>query len=376
MVSYGLAYGMEAYGLGQRLSIATEEAAGILDAYFVAFPSVQAYMDATVAEARDKGYTETLFGRRRQIPELSSSQLPDPPGRRAPGHERRHPGPGRRHLQGRAGPARRARSSERAVASRLDPAGARRGDPRGRPGRAATRSPRSRSTRCRVRSTCASRSRSTSPSGRAGPPPRAEPLRPGDDPPFVGPVAIPSGRQAEHRRPREPSVPRVDQRNTFWMVRLRGRSWSSPALRHRLLADLRHQVRWLRRRQDLGLDRVPAEVQVLRVLIDGSGSPRQRRRDRGRRRGADRIAATTGSRTSPTTSARPTCATRSPRAPRRGRRSSSTRSAWSRETGCSTSAAVPGRHAHALGRRGIEVLGVDISAAVRRPRRAGPSRPG
>jgi DNA polymerase-1 len=73
MVSYGLAYGMEAFGLGQRLGIPTEDAAEILNAYFAAFPSVRAYMDATVAEARDRGYTETLFGRRRQIPELSST---------------------------------------------------------------------------------------------------------------------------------------------------------------------------------------------------------------------------------------------------------------------------------------------------------------
>ena len=71
MVSYGLAYGMEAYGLGQRLGIPTGEAQEILDAYFVAFPAVRAYMDRTVAEARERGYTETLFGRRRQIPELA-----------------------------------------------------------------------------------------------------------------------------------------------------------------------------------------------------------------------------------------------------------------------------------------------------------------
>jgi len=72
MVSYGLAYGMEAYGLGQRLGIPTGEAADILSAYFEAFPAVKDYMDATVAEARERGYTETLFGRRRKIPELSS----------------------------------------------------------------------------------------------------------------------------------------------------------------------------------------------------------------------------------------------------------------------------------------------------------------
>ncbi|HEX8802645.1 MAG TPA: DNA polymerase, partial [Acidimicrobiales bacterium] len=75
MVSYGLAYGMEAYGLGQRLNIATDEAAVILAAYFEAFPAVKDYMDRTVAEARERGYTETLFGRRRQIPELSSPNV-------------------------------------------------------------------------------------------------------------------------------------------------------------------------------------------------------------------------------------------------------------------------------------------------------------
>ena len=75
MVSYGLAYGMEAYGLAQRLSIPTSEAAVILDAYFEAFPNVKAYMDRTVVEARMRGYTETLFGRRRPIPELSNSNF-------------------------------------------------------------------------------------------------------------------------------------------------------------------------------------------------------------------------------------------------------------------------------------------------------------
>ncbi|MGI8938592.1 MAG: DNA polymerase I [Iamia sp.] len=72
MVSYGLAYGMEAYGLSQRLAIPVEEARLILTAYFEAFPAVKDYMDRTVAEARERGYTETLFGRRRPIPELQS----------------------------------------------------------------------------------------------------------------------------------------------------------------------------------------------------------------------------------------------------------------------------------------------------------------
>ncbi len=74
MVSYGLAYGMEAYGLAQRLGISVDEATEILDAYWKAFPAVRAYMDKVVAEARERGYTETLYGRRRPIPELQSSR--------------------------------------------------------------------------------------------------------------------------------------------------------------------------------------------------------------------------------------------------------------------------------------------------------------
>ena len=75
VVNYGLAYGMEAYGLGQRLDIPTDQAREILDAYFESFPNVHAYMDATVREARDRGYTTTIFGRRRQLPELASDNF-------------------------------------------------------------------------------------------------------------------------------------------------------------------------------------------------------------------------------------------------------------------------------------------------------------
>ncbi len=71
MVSYGLAYGMESFGLAQRLSISKDEATTLRNAYFEAFPSVAAYMDRVVAEARDRGYTETLLGRRRLLPELT-----------------------------------------------------------------------------------------------------------------------------------------------------------------------------------------------------------------------------------------------------------------------------------------------------------------
>ena len=72
MVSYGLAYGMEAYGLSQRLGIGVDEAAEILDAYFSAFPNVKRYMDDAVETAKKRGFTVTLFGRRRFIPELNN----------------------------------------------------------------------------------------------------------------------------------------------------------------------------------------------------------------------------------------------------------------------------------------------------------------
>ncbi len=73
MVSYGLAYGMEAYGLSQRLGVAVEEAAAIIDSYFGAFPRVKQYMDETVAHAKIRGATRTEFGRLRPLPDLHAS---------------------------------------------------------------------------------------------------------------------------------------------------------------------------------------------------------------------------------------------------------------------------------------------------------------
>jgi len=72
MVSYGLAYGMEAYGLSQRLAVPVEEAAAIMESYFGAFPRVRRYMDETVAEAKVRGATRTQFGRVRPLPDLLS----------------------------------------------------------------------------------------------------------------------------------------------------------------------------------------------------------------------------------------------------------------------------------------------------------------
>jgi len=73
MVSYGLAYGMEAYGLARRLATGVGEANEIMDRYFAAFPSVPAYMEETVAEARRRGFTRTALGRVRPLPDLSAS---------------------------------------------------------------------------------------------------------------------------------------------------------------------------------------------------------------------------------------------------------------------------------------------------------------
>ena len=71
MVSYGLAYGMEAFGLSRRLGSSVDEAKEIMDRYFAAFPSVQSYMDGAVAEARRQGFTRTAMGRIRPLPELN-----------------------------------------------------------------------------------------------------------------------------------------------------------------------------------------------------------------------------------------------------------------------------------------------------------------
>ena len=73
MVSYGLAYGMEAYGLSQRLGVPVDEAQAILQAFFAAYPSVREYMDQAVSEARNAGYTLTAFGRRRLLPDLTAT---------------------------------------------------------------------------------------------------------------------------------------------------------------------------------------------------------------------------------------------------------------------------------------------------------------
>jgi DNA polymerase-1 len=74
-VNFGIVYGISAHGLGDSLGIGYAEAQATIDRYFAAYPRVRAYLDETVAEAHRTGYAETLFGRRRPIPELNSSNF-------------------------------------------------------------------------------------------------------------------------------------------------------------------------------------------------------------------------------------------------------------------------------------------------------------
>ncbi|WP_007023424.1 DNA polymerase I [Saccharomonospora iraqiensis] len=71
-MNYGLAYGLSAYGLSQQLRISTEEARGLMDDYFAGFGGVRDYLRGVVDQAAKDGYTQTLFGRRRYLPDLTS----------------------------------------------------------------------------------------------------------------------------------------------------------------------------------------------------------------------------------------------------------------------------------------------------------------
>ncbi len=74
-VNFGIIYGISSFGLGQDLDISRKTAEGYIKSYFEQYPQVKAYMDRLVESAKDKGYAETLLGRKRPIPELSSSNF-------------------------------------------------------------------------------------------------------------------------------------------------------------------------------------------------------------------------------------------------------------------------------------------------------------
>ena len=71
-VNFGLIYGKQAFSLGKELGIGRQQAQNYIDMYFARYPKVQAYMENIVASAKEKGYVTTLFGRRRNIPEIQS----------------------------------------------------------------------------------------------------------------------------------------------------------------------------------------------------------------------------------------------------------------------------------------------------------------
>ena len=70
--NFGILYGISAFGLSQRLDIPRSEAKMLIDGYFASFPMVRQYIDRSVAEAREKGYVTTLYGRRRMLPDINS----------------------------------------------------------------------------------------------------------------------------------------------------------------------------------------------------------------------------------------------------------------------------------------------------------------
>jgi DNA polymerase-1 len=72
MVNFGIVYGISAFGLSQRLDIPRKEAGELIDQYFATYPGVRAYMDRTIEQAREKGYVETILGRRRYLPDIAS----------------------------------------------------------------------------------------------------------------------------------------------------------------------------------------------------------------------------------------------------------------------------------------------------------------
>ncbi|HEX9146644.1 MAG TPA: DNA polymerase I, partial [Candidatus Binatia bacterium] len=73
--SYGIAYGMSTYGVSQRLGVEMEEAASFIEAYYAQFPKVKEFLTAQVEKAKIDGFTTTMFGRRRYLPELRSSNF-------------------------------------------------------------------------------------------------------------------------------------------------------------------------------------------------------------------------------------------------------------------------------------------------------------
>lgn len=74
-VNFGIVYGISSFGLSQDLSITRKEAEGYIDSYFKTYPGIKSFLDGLVAQAKESGYVTTMYGRRRPVPELSSSNF-------------------------------------------------------------------------------------------------------------------------------------------------------------------------------------------------------------------------------------------------------------------------------------------------------------
>ena len=74
-VNFGIVYGISSFGLSQDLSITRKEAGGYIQKYFETYPKIKEFLDGCVRDAKEKGYVTTMFGRRRQVPELKSSNF-------------------------------------------------------------------------------------------------------------------------------------------------------------------------------------------------------------------------------------------------------------------------------------------------------------
>lgn len=74
-VNFGIVYGISSFGLSQDLSITRKEAAAYIEQYFATYPGVKAFLEQLVSDAKEKGYAKTMFGRKRPVPELSSSNF-------------------------------------------------------------------------------------------------------------------------------------------------------------------------------------------------------------------------------------------------------------------------------------------------------------
>jgi DNA polymerase-1 len=74
-VNFGIVYGISSFGLSRDLSITPKEAKNYIDEYFKTYPSLKSYLDELINSAKERGYSETLYGRRRPVPELTSGNF-------------------------------------------------------------------------------------------------------------------------------------------------------------------------------------------------------------------------------------------------------------------------------------------------------------